>query len=376
MSTAENHPPELDLRADLPDLLQALMDIESVSGNEAELADAVERAWQGADHLQVERDGNALVARTDVGRPQRVIIAGHLDTVPVADNLPSVRLDRGTNQDRIIGRGACDMKSGLAVLLQTSVLLTEPRWDVTWVCYDLEEVEESRNGLGRLARNHPEWLVGDFAVLMEPSNAVVEGGCQGTLRAEVTVTGRAAHSARAWMGDNAIHHVWDVLKRLEDYQPPEVDVDGLTYREGLNAVGITGGIATNVVPDACTVTINYRFAPDKDEASAKAEVARVLAGYELVWTDFGPPARPGLDRPLAQEFVRAVGGEPAPKFGWTDVARFTELGIPAVNYGAGDPSKAHADDEFCPVSDLYACSRALTAWLGNGGTSTADTLPA
>ena len=349
----------LDLSAALPDLLMAVTDIESVSGNERALADAVEEALVALPHLAVERDGDAVVARTTLGRGTRVVVAGHLDTVPLAANLPSWR-----EGDLIYGRGTCDMKGGVTVALAAAAQLSEPRHDVTWIFYDNEEVEAVKNGLGRLARNRPDLLAGDFAVLMEPTGARIEGGCQGTLRFEVTTSGTAAHSARSWLGHNAIHDAGVLLRTLADYEPRTVEVEGLEYREGLNAVGITGGIAGNVIPDRCTITVNFRFAPDRDIADAKAHCAQVFAGHDLVWTDESPAARPGLDRPAAAEFLTAVGGEPRAKYGWTDVARFSALGVPAVNFGPADPGKAHTDDEFCPVADLHACHDALLRWLG------------
>ena len=348
----------LDLAADPADLLAAIVDIESVSGNERALADAVEEALSGCSHLEIWRDGDAVVASTRQGRPTRVAIAGHLDTVPVKDNLPSRRVG-----DRLYGRGTADMKGGVAVALGLAAALDAPRHDVTWIFYDNEEVAGDLNGLGRLARVRPEVLAADFAVLMEPTSARVEGGCQGTSRFEITTTGRTAHSGRSWLGHNAIHDAAPFLDRLAAYEPRTVVVDGLEYREGLNAVLISGGVATNVIPDRCTVTINFRFAPDRDEADARAHVARLFEGYELVYTDFSPAARPGLDRPAAQEFLAAVGGTASPKYGWTDVARFSALGVPAVNYGPADPALAHTDDEFCPIPDLYACRDALAAWL-------------
>lgn len=355
----------IDLAAPLADLLRALVDLESVSGNESPLADAVEAALRSCAHLSVVRDGNVVVARTDTGRAERVVVAGHLDTVPVAGNLPSRRIDVD-GRAALWGRGSCDMKGGVAVQLACARSLRTPRHDVTWVFYDNEEVEAERNGLRRIARTRPELLAATFAVLCEPTSARVEGGCQGTLRADLTVRGVAAHSARSWMGRNAIHTITPVLQRLADYRPRTVLVDGLEYREGLNAVGITGGIAGNVIPDACTVSVNYRFAPDKDAASAEAHVHEVFAGLdgvEIALSDLAPAARPGLDVPAAIEFIEAVGGEPSAKLGWTDVARFAEMGIPAVNFGPGDPSKAHADDEFCPLDELDSCVDALSRWL-------------
>jgi succinyl-diaminopimelate desuccinylase len=354
--------PRLDLDGDPIDLVRALIDIESVSGNETEIANAIEAALRPYRHLAVVRDGNVIIARTDLGRRSRVVIAGHIDTVPVANNLPS-RVT-GSGDDMLVwGRGACDMKGGVAVQLSAAARLKEPARDVTWIFYDCEEVEASRNGLARIAREHPEYLAGDFAVLCEPSNSGVEGGCQGTMRIEVRLRGVAAHSARAWMGHNAVHDAAGVLQRLADYVPAEVEVDGLRYREGLNAVRINGGIAGNIIPNQCHIEINYRFAPDKSPQDAEAEVRRVLAGFPLVITDFAAGARPGLDLPAAKEFVAAVGGEPSAKFGWTDVARFSAMGVPAVNFGPGNPSKAHADDEFCPAAEVIVCRDALVRWL-------------
>lgn len=349
----------LDPAGDLVTLFRAIVDIESVSGNEGPLADAVEQALRPAEHLEVLRDGDTVIARTMLGRPERIVIAGHLDTVPLANNLPS-RLEDGL----VYGRGSCDMKGGVAVMLSVAAELREPSRDVTWIFYDHEEVEATANSLTRLADQRPELLQGDFAVLMEPSNASVEGGCQGTLRFTVTTRGAAAHSARAWTGHNAIHDAADVLARLRDHVPESPVVDGLQYREGLNAVEITGGIAGNVIPDACTITVNYRFAPHRSVVEAMAYCRRVLPGYDLTLIDAAAGARPGLDQPAAAAFLDAVGAEPSAKFGWTDVARFSELGIPAVNYGPGNPEKAHTDDEFCPVADVERCRESLLRWLG------------
>jgi succinyl-diaminopimelate desuccinylase len=352
----------LDLEGDVVTLLRQLIDIESVSGDEALIADRVEVALRGYEHLEVIRDQNVVVARTSLGRAERVVVAGHLDTVPIADNVPSTTTGSG-DEELIWGRGACDMKGGVAVQLAAAAVLREPTRDVTWIFYDNEEVEEARNGLARIARERPELLDGSFAVLCEPSNAGIEGGCQGTMRAEIVLTGVAAHSARSWKGHNAIHDAAGVLQRLSDYQAQQVEVDGLLYREGLNAVAIRGGIAGNVIPDACTVVVNYRFAPDKDAQAAEQHVRDVFAGYELTVTDLALGARPGLDLPAAVEFVEAVGGPTSAKFGWTDVARFSARGVPAVNFGPGDPSKAHADDEFCPAADVRSCRDALVRWL-------------
>lgn len=352
----------LDLDQDVVGLTQVLCDIPSVSGDERVIADAVEAALRRYEHLEVLRDGDAVVARTHLGHAERVVIAGHLDTVPIAANLPS-RLE-GDGRDAVVhGRGTADMKAGVAVALRLAAQIAAPVRDVTYVFYDAEEVEATRNGLGRLARNHPDWLVADFAILGEPSCARVEGGCQGTVRVEVETTGRAAHSARSWTGSNAIHAAAPILTLLAGHTAREVEVDGLVYREGLNAVGIRGGIAGNVVPDRCVVTVNYRFAPDRSVDEARAYLEKLFAGWTVTVTDASPGARPGLNHPTAAGFVAAVGGTPGPKYGWTDVSRFSELGIPAVNYGPGDPEQAHTDGEHCPAAQILDCEEALHRWL-------------
>ncbi|MCW2606218.1 MAG: succinyl-diaminopimelate desuccinylase [Frankiales bacterium] len=348
----------LDLHADPVELTAALVDVPSVSGSEGPLADLVEEALRALPHLSVDRDGDALVARTQLGRERRVLLAGHLDTVPTADNLPSTLV--GT---RLSGCGTSDMKAGDAVLLHLAATLPAPASDVTYVLYDHEEVEASKNGLKRLVENHRDWLDADLAVLMEPTSGQVEAGCQGTLRVRVTVPGVRAHSARSWLGENAIHAAAPLLVQLVRYEARDVDIDGCVYREGLSAVGIEGGVAGNVVPDVCTVTVNFRFAPDRTEEQALAHVREVLAPYECVLTDSSPGALPGLSAPAAQHFVRAVGVTPVAKYGWTDVARFAALGIPAVNYGPGDPNLAHTRDEWVDTARITQATALLRGYL-------------
>jgi succinyl-diaminopimelate desuccinylase len=348
----------LDLRSDAAAVTADLVDIPSVSGDEAALADLIEAALTGLPHLSLHRDGNAIVARTSLGRAQRVILAGHIDTVPVAGNLPS-RAEDGL----LYGCGSCDMKSGVAVQLRLAATLAAPSRDITYVFYDCEEVEAERNGLLRLSRNSPELLAGDLAVLLEPTGGLIEGGCQGTLQAEITTHGARAHSARPWMGRNAIHAAGAVLDRLRSYLPREPEVDGLSYREALNAVGISGGVAGNVIPDRCVVKVNFRFAPDRDIQQAAGYLREVFGGFEVAVTDAAPGARPGLTHPAAAALLAAVGAAPRAKLGWTDVARFTELGLPAVNYGPGDPNLAHSVGEHVPLAQIAECEAKLAAWL-------------
>jgi succinyl-diaminopimelate desuccinylase len=351
---------ELNLSVDGGTLTAALVDIASVSGEEGPLADAIERTLAAEPHLTVHRDGNTVIARTSAGRAERVVLAGHIDTVPHAGNYPS---SVDAHQARLLGCGTSDMKSGVAVQLRLAAGVPAPARDVTYVFYDCEEVAAERNGLLRVARNAPDLLSGDFAVLLEPSGGVVEGGCQGTLRVAVRVTGARAHTARSWMGDNAIHRAGEILDVLRGYTPREPVVDGLRYHEGLNAVAISGGVATNVVPDACEVQVNYRFAPDLSPQQAIAHVREVFAGQQVEVLDVASGARPGLTAPVAAAFIAAVGGTPRPKLGWTDVARFAELGIPAVNYGPGISEIAHTAGEYVELAAIAECEARLRAWL-------------
>lgn len=353
---------QLDLTASSVQLTRDICDVYSVSGDEKALADLIEEALGAYPHLEVIRDGDLVVARTNLARERRVIIAGHIDTVPINNNLPTELRDED-GEEVIWGRGTVDMKAGVAVQLKLAAELTEPSVDITWMWYDHEEVSSDLNGLGRLAKNRPDLMVGDFAILGEPSNGTVEGGCNGTLRAVVRTHGSRAHSARAWMGHNAIHDASAVLTRLAAFRAAEVSVDGLVYREGMNAVNISGGVAGNVIPDLCEIDVNYRFAPDKSPEEATKKVKDLFDGFEVEVVDLAPGARPGLDAPLAQEFLAAVNAVAKPKYGWTDVARFSEAGIPAVNYGPGDPSLAHHDEERVLVSQILAVEAGLRSWL-------------
>ena len=349
----------LDLTTDTVTLTEQLVNIFSVSLDEKEIADQVEQSLTGIDHLVVTRRGNTVIARTDLGRDERVVIAGHIDTVPLNDNLPARR-----DEQFLHGLGSCDMKAGVAVALKLAAELTEPNRDVTYIFYEAEEIEAEHNGLSKLSESDPDLMKADFAILMEPSNAVVEAGCQGTMRIDVRLDGERAHSARSWMGDNAIHKAGAVLRLLDGYQARTPVIDGMEYHEGLNAVFIKGGVAGNVIPDECVIEVNYRFAPDRDEAAAEAFLREFFAGYDVTVTDAAPGALPGLAVPAAAAFLEAVGGEANPKFGWTDVARFSGLGVPAVNFGPGDPLLAHKQEEHVPFAHIERCEQQLRTWLG------------
>ena len=351
----------LDLHGDPVALTAALVDIPSESRYEKRIADEIEAALrEQTTGFEVVRHGDAVLARTNFGKPSRVLLAGHTDTVPVADNLPS-RLAGGV----LHGCGTSDMKSGDAVFLHLAATIADPSHDITLVMYDCEEIEASANGLGRIERELPDWLKADVAILGEPSGGYIEAGCQGTLRVVISAAGTRAHSARSWLGDNAIHKLGEVLARLGQYRARSVDIDGCGYREGLSAVRIDGGIAGNVIPDAATVTLNFRFAPDRSIEQAYAHVREIFGGLDVAFdlADAAAGALPGLTRPAAAALVDAAGGQVRAKYGWTDVARFAALGIPAVNYGPGDPNLAHRTDERVEVEQITAVAAMLRRYL-------------
>lgn len=354
----------LDLHGDPVALTAALIDIPSQSRHEKRIADEIEAALRGqTTGWEVVRTGDAVLARTHLGRPSRVLLAGHTDTVPPAGNLPSRLVD-----GKLHGCGSSDMKAGDAVFLHLAATVAEPAHDITLVMYDAEEIEASANGLGRIERELPGWLAADLAILGEPSGGFIEAGCQGTLRVAVTAAGVRAHSARSWLGDNAIHKLGEVLARLAAYRPREVDIDGCVYREGLSAVRVDGGVAGNVIPDAASVTVNFRFAPDRGVDAAFAHVRQVFTGLDVVLelTDSAAGALPCLSHPAAAGLVAAAGGQVRAKYGWTDVARFAGLGIPAVNYGPGDPNLAHRADEHVDVAAITAVTDVLRRYLTSG----------
>ena len=339
-----------------------LVDIPSVSHDEAAITDHVESLLRGAAHLSVERIGHNVVARTTLGRPLRLLLGGHTDTVPVNGNLPG-----RVEGDVLWGLGAADMKGGVAVLLELALGVVEPAVDVTYVFYECEEVEARFNGLGLLEREAPSLLEADAAVLAEPTATLVEAGCQGTLRAVVTMTGVRAHTARAWTGVNAVHRMGEVLRRLDAYQPRRVVLDGCEFREGLQAVAVVGGVAGNVVPDRAELTINHRFAPDRSPADAEAHVRSALGevdGFEVVDVAAGAP--PALDSPLLASLLARIGRPATAKLGWTDVARFAARGVPALNFGPGDPLVAHTADEHVDRAQVVAVHAVLQGLLADG----------
>ncbi len=333
---------------DLLKLTAQLVDIPSVSHHEAAVTDHLEAMLAPVPWLSVTRVGENLVARTALGRSSRLVLAGHTDTVPPNGN-ERARIDG----DVLWGLGSCDMKSGVAVLAELARTVAEPAVDTTYVFYECEEIDAKYNGIERLFRERPDLLEGDAALLAEPTSARVEAGCQGTMRVEVAMNGERAHTARAWMGRNAIHRLAPLLAAVSAYEGRQVTIDGCHFREGLQVVQIGGGVAGNVVPDRATATLNHRFAPDRSPAAAEAHVRAVVGKVdEFEVTDMAVAAAPSLGHPLLQAVLAASGGVAYGKLGWTDVARFSVLGVPAVNFGPGDPAQAHRRDESVEIAAL------------------------
>ncbi|AHI20373.1 succinyl-diaminopimelate desuccinylase [Corynebacterium casei] len=369
----------LDLTQDPTELTKALVDIPSPSHHEEAIADAIEQALKPLEAAGVElaRFGNTVCARTNRGLASRIVLAGHVDTVPIADNVP-----HHMEGNIMFGCGTVDMKSGLAVYLHTFAQLAAAenlQHDLTLIAYEGEEVSTEFNGLGHLQRDNPQWLQGDLALLGEPSGAMIEAGCQGTIRLRVTAHGTRAHSARAWLGSNAAHTLAPVMTKIAEYSPRNVTIDGCTYREGLNIVHLEAGVATNTLPDVAWMFVNFRFAPDRSSDEAMAHMLEVLglstdqqlpadatldeAGISYEVDDVASAALPGLGQPAAAALIDAVGGNVRAKYGWTDVARFSEMGTPAVNFGPGDPGFAHKRDEQCPVDQITSVAEALQTYL-------------
>ena len=339
-----------------------LVAVPSVSRGEGRLAALVESRLRAAAHLEVERVGDNVVARSTGTHAKRRLVAGHLDTVP--GDATRARLEG----ERLVGVGACDMKGSLAVMLELALDPAPRPVEVTWVFYAREEVARAESGLLEVAELRPDLLLADCAVLGEPTGGRVEAGCQGSLRAGVTLVGRRAHTARPLEGRNAIHRLAGVIERVARYEPRRVSLEGVEFLEQLQAVAVEGGVADNVVPDRATLTLNHRVAPDRDRAGAvtwlRGYLADVLEGGDrLEELDWAPAAAPHLSDPALGALVEVSGAPARAKQGWTDVATFVERGVPAANFGAGDPLRAHTSDEYVTAAELDAFAGALGAWL-------------
>ena len=348
----------MNINQELGKLTLDLVNISSVSKDEKSIADSIEEALKKYSHLKLTRVNNSIVAKTNFGNKQRVVIAGHIDTVPANNNFPG-KIDNA----EVIGLGSVDMKSGIAVALKLAAELTSSNYDITYLFYESEEIETKYNGLELITKQQKDLLECDFAILMEPTNGILEVGCQGSLRFEVSTSGKRSHSARWWNGENAIHKTNKILEILNNYKSREPEIDGYKFREGLQAVKINGGIAGNVVPDSVSVSINHRFAPDTSIDQATSNMKNLFKDFNFLLVDAANAAPTGLNNPLIKEFVSSIGKNIAPKFGWTDVARFASAGIPAINFGPGDPNLAHHPDEKVSISQIDDVYESLKKWL-------------
>ncbi|OYV64598.1 MAG: succinyl-diaminopimelate desuccinylase [Actinobacteria bacterium 21-64-8] len=336
--------------------------IDSVSRNESNLATYVEATLRAHGSLDVERVGDNVIARTTGPRTTRVIVAGHLDTVPGDASTAYVE------GDVLYGVGACDMKGSLSVMLEIAKATTARSVEVTWVFYAREEISRAESGLTEIFELRPDLMAGDLAILAEPTGGAVEAGCQGSMRVEITLYGRRAHTSRPFTGLNAIHRAGALIERVASYVPRSVEIDGITFTEQLQVVNVSGGVAPNVVPDEVQVVLNHRVAPDRTRTSAEASLRELLDGFlnddDLFQvTDFAPPTPPSLDDPRLRHLIELTGQKARAKVGWTDVATFFERGVPATNFGAGDPLLAHRSDEYVTRDELDAFATTLMAWL-------------
>jgi succinyl-diaminopimelate desuccinylase len=348
----------LNINQELSKLTLDLVNISSVSKDEKSIADLIAEALKKYSHLKITRVNNSIVAQTNFGNKQRVVIAGHIDTVPANNNFPGK-----INDSEVIGLGSVDMKSGIAVALKLASEITSSNYDVTYLFYESEEIETKFNGLELITKQQKDLLDCDFAILMEPTNGILEVGCQGSLRFEVSTSGKRSHSARWWNGENAIHKTNKILEILNNYKSREPEIDGHKFREGLQAVKVNGGIAGNVVPDSVTISINHRFAPDTSIDQATQNMKTLFKDFNFELVDAANAAPTGLSNQLIKEFVSNIGKNIAPKFGWTDVARFANAGIPAINFGPGDPNLAHHPEEKVLISQIIDVYESLKKWL-------------
>jgi len=343
-----------------------LVRIPSESRQEAAALRAVRHAmpWEPS----ADRDACLLylpLRRDDV---PLVLLAGHVDTVPKAGSPSAAR--RG---NVIVGRGAADMKAGCAVMIEVALDLTStplgPDVDVGWVFFGREELASDESALIPMLEGSGRARGAALAIVMEPTDNAIEIGCLGNLNALVVTRGVAAHSARPWLGDNAIHRAVGALKSIADLPVRDVDVEGLTYREAVNVTMINGGIAPNVIPDTVTAHVNFRYAPTHTPGEAEARLRELLIFEPQVEVQVVSNSRPGpvtLSNPLVGR-LRAAGDLPVrPKQAWTPVAEFAEVGIDAVNFGPGDPQYAHRDDERVEIPALVRSHEVLRSFLGSG----------
>jgi succinyl-diaminopimelate desuccinylase len=341
----------------IADVCVHLLETASEYGDEERLAGMVE-AHCATLGVQYERIGNAVVARTGPAGAA-VALVGHLDTVPNWEG-GTVHVDG----DRIIGRGAADMKGGVAVMLRLLGRLRGLPAPVVYVFYDREEGPNEHNGIHRVLAESTLLARPAFAVVLEPTGTTIHAGAVGTMNADVIVRGKLAHSARPWEGVNAIERSAPLLARFAAREAEPVDVEGLRFHDTITITMAHAGNARNVVPDELRLAVNVRVAPGRSLDGARAEVERLAAPEgEVTWLDTSPPSLPNVTDPAVQSFIAATGLEVHPKQAWTDVATLTAAGIPAVNVGPGESSQAHQRNEWVSIAALERCEAILAGYL-------------
>ncbi len=343
----------------------ALCRTPSVIGDEKAIADEVE-AWAGRHFTpsQISRISHSFVLG-DLKDPRpTVALIGHLDTVPLHPESVPPRRDG----DRLVALGASDMKGGLAVMMALAEELPRERlpFNLAYILYEREEGPYAESGLGPLLDAHPELKAVRFGIAMEPTDNVVQVGCVGSLHATVTFSGRSAHSARPWQGENAVHKAGAFLAELHARGPREVSQSGFVFREVMSITRAEGGRARNVVPHQFELNLNYRFAPGKSLEQAQRDVLDLVADRAtVVFTDLSPSGRVCADNPLFGRLLQTTGLPAEPKQAWTDVARFSEFGVDAVNFGPGETAQAHQLNESASVAALKVAYDKLAAFLSS-----------
>ena len=332
-----------------------LVNIPSESRNEAEVYDYVISA---VPLEQAYSDGESVLFAKREGKPL-VLLAGHTDTVPSQGNLPG-RIEDGA----VVGLGASDMKAGLAVMIELArwAAETELTYDLGLLFFPREELGPAENPLPGVFERTPLVDEAQLVICLEPTDNTLQLGCLGNLNARAVFEGKSAHSARPWLGVNAIKLAFDGLRQVLEVEPRDVDIDGLVFREVISVTQLNAGIASNVIPARAEAILNFRYAPDRTPESA-VERVRELVGADVEILANSPPAHVALRSPLVEQ-LRAVGDfEVQPKQAWTNVADFAARGLDAINLGPGGTRYAHAVDERVEISELERTYDALQRFL-------------
>lgn len=355
-------------RSQLFDITRALIDIPSVSEDETVLLDHVKESLPTSFHAVYDEDSVALFAQ-EPKRSIDVLLVGHTDTVPIADNVPAVVSNNVSAGRELVGRGASDMKGGLAVMLCLAKALDsselQSQINVGLLFFGREELPATRSALVPALKNCTSLQSAGFAILLEPTTNSVELGCQGNLNIDVSFNGLAAHSARPWLGDNAIHKAIGALAEIASASPNDVDIDGLVYREVASVTNISGGHARNVIPDNAKAQINVRYSPSLSASKAADIWTQRFAdsGATITVAGNAPGALPNRQHQGVQMLIALSNQHPTPKQAWTNVADFAAIGVPAVNFGPGDPALAHCDNEAISENALIANFDVLSTFL-------------